>query len=90
MSAGTKSLLQLSKFMRLFVMEFISKVHLSVAYMMFGLQCKGGDCEARCLGCRIQEVSRGWAESPFIASNVKALSPEVRDLLDKIFVVDPL
>eukprot|EP00884_Botryococcus_braunii_P019410 jgi/Botrbrau1/6152/Bobra.331_2s0042.1 len=37
----------------------------------------------------IQEVSRAWEESPFISSNVKALSPEARDLLDKIFVVDP-
>jgi serine/threonine protein kinase len=38
---------------------------------------------------RLQEVNRQWSESPFIADNVGALSPEARDLLDKIFVVDP-
>ena len=39
--------------------------------------------------CRLQEVSKNWSESSFIAHNVQALSPEVRDLLDKIFKVDP-
>jgi hypothetical protein len=38
---------------------------------------------------RLQEVNRGWSESPFVAGNVGALSPEARDLLDRIFVVDP-
>ena len=38
---------------------------------------------------RMQEVNKQWSKSPFIADNVGALSPEVRDLLDKIFVVDP-
>ena len=41
-------------------------------------------------GCdRLQEVNKRWSESPFIAKSVGALSPEARDLLDKIFVVDP-
>ena len=34
-------------------------------------------------------MNRGWSESPFLAGNVRALSPEARDLLDRIFVVDP-
>ena len=40
-------------------------------------------------GGRLQEVNKQWSESPFIAKKVGALSPEARDLLDKIFVVDP-
>ena len=38
---------------------------------------------------RLQEVNKQWNESPFIADNVNALSPEARDLLDRIFVLDP-
>jgi serine/threonine protein kinase len=38
---------------------------------------------------RLQEVNRQWSESPYIADNVGSLSSEARDLLDKIFVVDP-
>lgn len=34
-------------------------------------------------------MNKEWSESPFIAKNVGALSPEARDLLDKIFVVEP-
>ena len=34
-------------------------------------------------------MSKNWKESSFIAENVGALSAEVRDLLDRIFVVDP-
>lgn len=32
-------------------------------------------------------MSKNWSEA--VQQNVGALSPEVRDLLDKIFVVDP-
>lgn len=39
--------------------------------------------------CRLQEVNKQWNESPFIADNVNQLSPEARDLLDRIFVLDP-
>lgn len=39
--------------------------------------------------CRLQEVNKQWSESPFIADNVNALSAEARDLLDRIFVLDP-
>lgn len=50
----------------------------------------GGDAEFEVIFlCRLQEVNRNWSESPFIADNVGALSAEARDLLDKIFVVDP-
>ena len=42
-----------------------------------------------CIYNRLQEVNKRWSESPFIAKTVGALSPEARDLLDKIFVVDP-
>lgn len=38
---------------------------------------------------RLQEVNKQWSESPFLADNIKALSPEARDLLDKIFQTDP-
>ena len=38
---------------------------------------------------RLQEVNKQWNESPFIADNVNQLSPEARDLLDRIFVLDP-
>ena len=34
-------------------------------------------------------MNKQWSESPFIAKKVGALSPEARDLLDKIFVVEP-
>lgn len=37
----------------------------------------------------MQEVTQNWQKSHFIAHNVGALSPEVKDLLDKILVVDP-
>ncbi|BDA44043.1 Serine/threonine-protein kinase SAPK3 [Coccomyxa sp. Obi] len=37
----------------------------------------------------LQEVNKQWSESPFIADNVNQLSPEARDLLDRIFVLDP-
>lgn len=39
--------------------------------------------------CRLQEVNKTWKESPFIRDNRDALSAEVCDLLDLIFVVDP-
>ena len=39
--------------------------------------------------CRLQEVNKTWKESPFIHDNRDALSAEVCDLLDLIFVVDP-
>lgn len=39
--------------------------------------------------CRIQEVSNNWQESKFLANNVAALSPEVKDLLNKILVIEP-
>ena len=39
--------------------------------------------------CRLQEVNQSWDKSPTIAANVGALSSDCRDLLDKIFVVDP-
>ena len=39
--------------------------------------------------CRLQEVNKTWKESPFIHDNRDALSGEVCDLLDLIFVVDP-
>ena len=42
----------------------------------------------RCV-CRLQEVNKTWKESPFIRDNRDALSAEVCDLLDLIFVVDP-
>ena len=38
---------------------------------------------------RLQEVNKQWSESPFLADNIKALSPEARDLLDKIFRTNP-
>lgn len=38
---------------------------------------------------RLQEVNQSWDKSPTIAGNVGALSQDCRDLLDKIFVVDP-
>lgn len=41
------------------------------------------------VACRLQEVNKQWNESPFIADNVNQLSPEARDLLDRIFVLDP-
>lgn len=37
----------------------------------------------------MQEVNQHWYESEHIRSNVSKLSPECRDLLDKIFVVNP-
>lgn len=37
----------------------------------------------------MQEVTQNWQKSHFIAHNVGALSPEVKDLLDKILVIDP-
>ena len=37
---------------------------------------------------RLQEVSQSWSDSPYIADNVDKLSPECRDLLDRIFTVD--
>ena len=37
----------------------------------------------------MQEVSQNWQKSHFIAHNVGALSPGVKDMLDKILVVDP-
>ena len=40
-------------------------------------------------GCRLQEVNKSWIESPFIRDNRDALSKEVVDLLNQIFVVDP-
>ncbi len=40
-------------------------------------------------GVRLQEVNKQWNESPFIADNVNQLSLEARDLLDRIFVLDP-
>ena len=43
-----------------------------------------------CLLCRLQEVNKTWSESPFIRDNRDDLSKEVTDLLDRIFVVDPL
>jgi serine/threonine protein kinase len=39
--------------------------------------------------CRLQEVNKHWSKSPFLSENVGALSPEARDLLDKIFQTDP-
>ena len=41
------------------------------------------------LMCRMQEVSTGWQDSRFLQKNVSALSPEVKDLLDQILVIDP-
>ena len=38
---------------------------------------------------RLQEVNQSWDKSPTISGNVGALSADCRDLLDKIFVVDP-
>ena len=38
----------------------------------------------------MQEVNKTWSESPFIRDNRDALSKEVTDLLNQIFVVDPL
>jgi serine/threonine protein kinase len=37
----------------------------------------------------LQETARAWSDSPFLASNIKALPADARDLLDKIFEVDP-
>ncbi|KAK9809819.1 hypothetical protein WJX73_009694 [Symbiochloris irregularis] len=37
----------------------------------------------------LQEINQSWDKSPTIASNVGALSEPCRDLLDKIFVVNP-
>ena len=34
-------------------------------------------------------MNKQWSESPFVANKVLVLSAEARDLLDKIFVVDP-
>ena len=39
--------------------------------------------------CRMQEVSQNWQESKFIQGNVAALSEEVKDLLNKILVIEP-
>ena len=39
--------------------------------------------------CRLQEVNKQWSESPFIRDNRDALSKDVCDLLDRIFVIDP-
>lgn len=39
--------------------------------------------------CRKQEVNQGWANSEFIKSNVGALPPKCRELLDQIFEVLP-
>jgi serine/threonine protein kinase len=36
-----------------------------------------------------QEVTRDWKSSPFIAANVRALPPDARALLDRIFEIDP-
>ena len=38
---------------------------------------------------RLQEVNKQWSESPFIRDNRDALSNDVCDLLDRIFVIDP-
>ena len=48
-------------------------------------------CDVICVAWlrRLQEVNKQWNESPFIADNVDALSAEARDLLDRIFVLDP-
>ena len=37
----------------------------------------------------MQEVSTGWQDSKFLQKNVASLSPEVKDLLDQILVIDP-
>ena len=37
----------------------------------------------------MQEVGRRWSESPFLTLNVGALPDDARDLLDRIFEVDP-
>lgn len=37
----------------------------------------------------LQEVARTWSDSPFLQGNIAALPPDARDLLDKIFVLDP-
>ena len=39
--------------------------------------------------CRLQEVNKQWSESPFIRDNRDALSTDVCDLLDRIFVINP-
>ena len=38
---------------------------------------------------RKQEVNQSWEDSPYINSNVSALPPRCRALLDAIFVVEP-
>lgn len=47
------------------------------------------DLEAEELDLWMQEVGREWFDSPFLAPNIGALPPAARDLLDKIFRVDP-
>ena len=37
----------------------------------------------------MQEVSTGWQDSKFLQKNVSSLSPEVKDLLDQILVINP-
>ena len=37
----------------------------------------------------LQETARAWSDSPFLAANIGALPGDARDLLDKIFEVDP-
>lgn len=37
----------------------------------------------------LQEVNKQWSESPFIRDNRDALSKDVCDLLNRIFVIDP-
>ena len=37
----------------------------------------------------LQETARAWSDSPFLAANIHALPADARDLLDKIFEVDP-
>ncbi|KAK9834291.1 hypothetical protein WJX81_004049 [Elliptochloris bilobata] len=48
-----------------------------------------GAVDDEALDLWLQEVNKDWSESPFVAKKVGALSPEARDLLDRIFVVDP-
>ena len=37
----------------------------------------------------LQETARAWSDSPFLAANIGALPADARDLLNKIFEVDP-
>lgn len=37
----------------------------------------------------LQETARAWSDSPFLAANIRALPDDARDLLNKIFEVDP-